>query len=205
MNNSINQWLAILREFHTLVSLPLLVGGAVLCLFGWRMWRFCVAMAYAVIGVSGAVWLMGHFGMETDYFLAGGAGLIGAVIAFSAATVCLPLLGGIIGAGVLYPILSGMGLRDVALWVAAAVCAVGGGGLAFINRRYLVISVTSFFGATLVVSGLAALLMNAKSMYATFHGMAMGSVIVVPFMLLVPTVMSFFYQVADVRRVQAEL
>lgn len=205
MNNAINQWLALLREFHTLVSLPLLVGGAVLCLLGWRMWRFCVALAYGVIGASGAVWLMGRFGMETDYFLAGGAGMIAAVTAFSVANFCLPLLGGIIGAGVLYPILTGMGLRDMALWVGALVCAIGGGALALINRRYLVISVTSFFGATLVISGLAALLMNTKALYSTFHGLAMGSVIVVPFLLLVPTVMSFFYQVADVRRVQAEL
>jgi len=47
--------------------------------------------------------------------------------------------------------------------------------------------------------------MSMDAFYSTVRAMASNSIIVVPFLLLVPTVMSSFYQIAEVRRLQAEL
>ncbi len=47
--------------------------------------------------------------------------------------------------------------------------------------------------------------MSLPSFYGDVRAMATGSVIVLPFVLLVPTVMSSFYQAAEVHRLQADL
>ena len=76
---------------------------------------------------------------------------------------------------------------------------------AFLNRQQIVIVVTAFLGATLLMSGLATWIMQAPAFYGTLRQMATGSAIVLPFILIVPTVMSSFYQTAEVRRLNVDL
>jgi hypothetical protein len=74
-----------------------------------------------------------------------------------------------------------------------------------LNRQHVVILVTAFLGAVLVVSGLATWIIDMPALYGTVRAMTTGSAIVLPFVLLVPTVMSSFYQIAEVRRLHIEL
>ena len=76
---------------------------------------------------------------------------------------------------------------------------------AFLNRQQIVIVVTAFLGAVLLMSGLATWVMQAPALYGTLRQMATGSAIVLPFILIVPTVMSSFYQTAEVRRLNVDL
>ena len=52
MITSIHDWLVFLRQSDALMSFPLLIGGAALMLFGWRMWKLCVALCFGLIGLS---------------------------------------------------------------------------------------------------------------------------------------------------------
>ena len=70
---------------------------------------------------------------------------------------------------------------------------------------HVAVVLTAFLGAIFLLSGLAAWLMAAPSLYSTVERMARGSALVLPFAVLVPTVMSGFYQLAEVKRVDAEL
>ena len=68
------------------------------------------------------------------------------------------------------------------------------------RRKVLIVFVTSFLGAVMLVSGLAALVMTVPTLYSTLRVMASYTVIVAPFAVLVPTVMSCFYQISELRK-----
>ena len=52
MITSLNDWLAFLKSSNMIVGLPLLIGGAALMLFGWRMWRVSVVVAFGLGGLA---------------------------------------------------------------------------------------------------------------------------------------------------------
>jgi len=203
MITSLGEWLSYLKDSGSMVGLPLIIAGAGLMMFGWRLWRFCVALAYGLIG-AGAVAMFTESGPQ-QVWLALGCGLIAAIVSYWPAHHALALLGGMLGAWVSSSALEGMGLTGPPQWIACGVALIACGGVAFLNRQLVVIGVTAFLGASLVMSGLAALLMSNPSLYNTFYSMARGSVLMVSFMLLVPTTMSAFYQMAEVKRLNAEL
>ena len=86
------------------------------------------------------------------------------------------------------------------MWSSAAAAFIAGTAVACLNRGQVVILVTAFIGAVLVVSGLAMWVMELPGIYGALRGMASASAIVAPFVLLVPTVVSCFYQSAEVHR-----
>jgi hypothetical protein len=96
-------------------------------------------------------------------------------------------------------------MRGAAGLVAGGLALLGLTALSAIYRRYVVILLSSFEGALLMLSGVAAILMSSTSMSAVVREMAGESPIVVPFLLLVPTAIGFFYQASEARRAGAEL
>jgi hypothetical protein len=124
---------------------------------------------------------------------------------YQPAKYALALLGGIIAAGVAHLYLRSMNLEAYTLCAASGAVLIGGTAFAAINRRHIVILVTAFLGAVLLISGVVSWAIAFPAFFNSVRYLAERSTIVIPFILLVPTVMSCFYQIAEVRRLQAEL
>ena len=202
MITSTHDWFTILQQMDPVTGIPLVLGGLTLMAFGWRLWKVCAALTFGLIGYG--VGMTAGEGPQQIWFGLGGAVLLG-LVSFGPVKHVLALLGGIVGAGILALIIKGMGLNGPALWVAGGVALVCFTALSAINRRYVVILITAFEGAVLLTSGALALMASNSGMFSVVKNMALASAIVVPFILLVPTTMSFFYQVAEVRRTGTEM
>ena len=202
MVTSVHDWLVLLRETQPLVGFPLTLGGLGLMLFGWRAWKLCVVLSFGLIGALVGSYLAGPGEYQT--YCAIGGGFVLSLLSYWPVNYSVSLLGGLIGAAFVSNSLAGMGLDGPMLWVPGGLALFGCSALAFINRAYVVIVVTAFLGASLLVSGLAVFVMRTSTLYATLHSMATNHAIVVPFLLLVPTVMSCFYQAAEARRTHVE-
>lgn len=202
MITSVHDWLVLLRGTQPLVGFPLLLGGMGLLLFGWRMWKLCVALSFCLIGAGVGSYLAGPGEYQT--YVAIGSGLVLGLLSYWPVNYSVSLLGGLIGATFLANFLAGMGLGGPMLWVAGGVALFGCSAVAFLNRASVVIVVTAFLGASLLLSGLAVFVMRTSTLYGTLHSMATNHAIVVPFLLLVPTVMSCFYQTGEARRSHVE-
>lgn len=200
MITSITDWLVFLRISNMLVVLPLLLGGVALMVFGWRFWKGCVVLSFGLVGMGVGTYLFSDNSMQPLPAIACGLAL--AILSYWPVNYSLALLGGGVGAAFLYNTLAGMGITGPVLWITGGIAMFGCTALAFINRQLVVIGVTSFLGAVLVVSGLTAFVMNQSTLYAT---LASHSAFLVPFALIVPTVMSCFFQVAEVHRTNSNM
>lgn len=204
MITSPQDWLMFLKESDRLIGFPLVVCGAALMLFGWRLWKICVLLAYGGIGAALAT-EFGQCAGEYQWTLVIGSAIVLAGVSFCFVRHAVALLGGLIGGAAVMLFLSDLRFHGAVLWLCSTVGVIAALGYALINRRLVVIFVTAILGAVLLISGLAVFVMLAPELFGTLVSMAAGSVIVLPFILLVPTVMSCFFQVAEVHRLQIEL
>jgi len=203
MITSVSDWVVFLRQGDAVIGFPLIIGGAALMLLGWRMWKLCVVLAYGLIGAGVGTTLGGGSPYQWVYALACGA-LFGAA-SYWPAKHAVGVLGGLIGASIAIYVMSDCRIIGPAKWISGVVVFIATAAISFINRRVVVIGVTAVLGAILVLSGATALVMMSPRLYGSFSALTSNSLIVVPFFLLVPAVMSFFYQVSEVHRHQAEL
>lgn len=203
MQYYVQDWFGLLRNAGGTASFPLIVSGLGLMLFGWRMWRVCVMLGFGLIG-AGVGWALAESVNMQGTYAAIGAGVLG-VTSYWARMYAIVALGGLIGGAVVMAFLSQAGLYGMPLWALSGAGFAGCVALALLNRQHVVILVTATMGAALVVSGVVTLLASSKPLYGTLRQMVDGSAMVLPFILLVPTVMSCFYQVAEVKRLQVEL
>jgi hypothetical protein len=200
---SVSDWVAFLKSSDSAIGFPLVIFGLSLMLFGWRMWKLTVVLAYAVIGAALGTVAAGQSEQQA-VFAAVGAVVLAAVSVYPAQQ-AVAVLGGLIGAGIANFYLSRSSLNEIMHWSLCVAAFLAFTGYSFLSKQRVVIFVTAFMGAVLLMSGLAAWVMSTRSFYGTVQALASNSIIVVPFLLLVPTVMSSFYQIAEVRRLQVEL
>ena len=198
--NPIHSWTAFLRDLHGISAVPLLVGGAALALFGWRLWRLCVGVSFGLIGILATAWLWPEETARHPWFYIPAGGLLLGLAACCVTQYAIAVLGGVIVAGVMYVSFTTLGMYGPMLWSMVAVSFLAGTAFAFLSRQTVVILVTAFLGACLLVSAGAAVLMDTPSLHGTLKSLSSSYKIVVPFFLLVPTVMSFFYQSAELHR-----
>jgi len=202
MAPSITDWQLFLHDSHGAAALPLLIAGFGLMLFGWRLWRLCVVCSFALIGAGVGMAFLGAGEQGQSNWMVGLAcGAVCGLVSYWPAAHLVGLLGGVLGAGAVTAYLGSLGLAGPPLWALAGAALIGCTAYAMINRRHVVILVTSFLGAALLVSGLAAAVMTVPSLYGTFRMMASYTAIVGPFVVLVPTVMSCFYQTSEIRKI----
>ena len=198
MITSVHDWIRFLNQVEPLAGIPLVVAGVGIMLFGWRLYRVSMAFAFAVVGYGVGVML----GPTSDQQLV--FGIVGAVCAacLGAGPVkyAVPLLGGAVGAFAALHFMSSMGLREAPLWVATGVAFIALTALSAINRHIVVVLVSSITGALVLLSGLVALTRVVPELHGLVASMSKGSLFVLPFMVLVPTAVSFFYQMGEVRR-----
>jgi hypothetical protein len=200
---SIHDWLLFLKQSGSAIGFPLVVVGVGLMLFGWRVWKVAVVMSYAVIGAGLAAWIKGPCDQLWPYML-GGAIALGA-LSYKPITLAVSLLGGAVGGFIVMLCFETIGLRGTPLWAAGAAALIACTSVSYLNRQHIIIIVTAFQGAVLVLSGLTAWVMASYWLYDAFQSLTTDSMIVLPFMLAVPTVMSSFYQLAEVHRVGGEV
>ncbi len=199
---SITDWQAFLRDSHGAAALPLLIAGLGMMLFGYRLWRLCIVCSFALIGAGLG---MAFFGTaeqgQSDWMVGLACGAVCGLVSYWPAAHLVGILGGVVGAGALTAYLGSLGLTGPPLWALAGASLIGCTAYALLNRRHVIVFVTAFLGAAMLVSGLATLVMTVPSFYSTFRVMATYTVIVGPFIILVPTVMSCFYQISEMRKI----
>ena len=176
MITSVRDWALFLNDSNGGIGFPLVVAGLGLMLFGWRMWKVCVMLSYGVIGTAIGGFLFGQG--EGQWLWALGSGAVLGLISYWPVNYAVAGLGGITGAGIVMLSLAKVGLSGGGLWAASGVAFATFSAFAFLNRQHVVIVVTAFFGAILLISGLTSWVMVSPRLYATLHAMAAGSVVV---------------------------
>ncbi|MCH8149344.1 MAG: hypothetical protein IH987_15400 [Planctomycetes bacterium] len=198
MNATLSNWLLFLRGADAVVCIPLFVGGVALMLFGWRIWKVCVVLCFVIAGGVLGQEMSGNGGDRLLYSFVGGA--IAGTLSYKAAEFAASLLGGLIGTSLALEPLSMLGLTGLSFWLVTLVLLLSFSALSYINRQTVTVFVAAFLGAVLVVSGLSVCVMLSPSTYGYFYRMVIESSFVLPFILLVPTVMSCCYQISNVNR-----
>ncbi len=192
-----------LQDVHYAGGFPLVVVGVILMLFGWRMWKVCVVLAFGALGAVLTARLTSP-GPDQLFYVVCGAAILGAV-SYVPVKYAIIVLGGMIMTGVTFYYLGGSRIDTTILYAALGLSMLVGTAYSALNRQRVVIFVTSLFGAVLLVSGVATWLRAFPELFGTVQTMAAGSAIVIPFIILVPSVMSAFYQGSEVRRLQIDL
>ena len=194
----VQQWVSFLQTSDPLLGIPLCGAGAALVLGGWRLWRLAAIVSLLVVGAAVGQLLSGDSGLSPAWAGGGAAvlGLAGVLLPALSATV----LGGAIGGAVIAELLGNLGVVGPLAWVGMGLACVGAGGWSYANRQRITIVITSLEGAALLVSGLAVMITEWPMMYGFLHSMVVRSWFIVPFFLLVPTVVGVTLQLADVAR-----
>jgi hypothetical protein len=141
-------------------TVPFLLVGIVLLLFGRKLFWLFVAVAGFVVGVEAARYLFPH---QTELFnlaVALALGFVGALLAVFLQKVAI-VVGGFIGGGYLAaalgaPVLGSAGLRYPGVWVCFLVGGILGAILLFIFFNWALIILSSMQGAHLILRGFAA-------------------------------------------------
>lgn len=135
-------------------AIVLLVGGALACFFGYRMFRWVLAVFGLILGAMAASSVFGPSDTLPMLVAALVGGLVGAGILFAAYFVGVALVGAGLGAlvaNLLFAARDG----DPPL-VAVILCAIVGATAATYLQRYFIIVGTAFGGAwTLIVGAMA--------------------------------------------------
>jgi hypothetical protein len=200
---TIQGWLRFLASDMSAYGIPLILCGVALMTFGWRLWKVCVVVSFGVIG-AGIGSRFGQADGMANWYAIGGGLLLGA-LSYRPAHHAIAVLGGLVGAAIIAALLSGAGQNGPLLWLGSSFGFIVGSGMAFLHRSYVVVFVTSILGAALLVSGLTAAVMTSAQLYNSLRHITSSSSIIVPFLIIVPTVMSCFIQASELKRVDAEL
>lgn len=199
---SLQNWLMLVNDFGRAVSVPLLVGGIALMLFGWRMPRLCVVLAYGVFGMFLTAWLFDlHDG---PWWISVAGGCVLALASYWPIKHSVAGLGGLVGGGISMFAFQGLGFTDAALWGIGGLAFCAFSAFSYIHINHVLIGVTSLFGSVFVLTGLAVWTMAVPAFYGYLSSMANESSLVVPFCLVVPMVVSCFYQVGEMHRLMAD-
>jgi hypothetical protein len=195
---SIGQWAAYLQRSDWLIGLPFCAVGLILALAGWRIWKVAVVVTFAIIG-----WILGTLvaggNSQSLLYAVAGAVMLGAASA-PTAPYSIAALGGIIVAGIAEITLSELGLASWPLWIALVLCFAGSTALSYIYMRQVIVIVTAFEGAVLLMSGAVAIVSETPRLFNFFRSISNHYWFFLPFLLLVPTVVGCLLQMADVKQ-----
>jgi len=172
--------------------------GMVYLLYGWRIFRILVVIAFGLMGLYLGILFGEHF-LDGKTLWSGVLGL--GLLAFVSVPLmkwCVCVLGatagGIITGGIWYA----MGLPQVYIWAGAAVGAVAGGMISFIVLKAAVMLFTSMGGSAIVVVSALSLLHRYGAVQTPpstyIHDMVFQERWFLPAVLLLPTVIGIIAQ-----------
>jgi len=137
-------------------AIVLLLGGTVACFFGYRMFRFVLAIFGFIFGVFASSSIVAPSDTTSMLVVGLAGGLIGAGILFAAYFVGVALFGAGLGALVTNLAFSASGREPHFLVIAF--CAVAGAAASMYLQRYVIILGTAFGGAWTIIVGSMALI-----------------------------------------------
>jgi len=199
----VQEWVRFLQQSGALFGFPLALGGLILMFGGWRLWKFAVVLSFATIGALVGAFLAGG-SANTPWYALGGFLLLG-VASYPPINYSIVALGGVIGATIVNYIFAGLNLPPNALWLITGIGLIVSCALAFLNLRQVIVVVTSFEGALLLLSAAVSFLSEVPGLFGYFRAMVYEGSIFLPFLVLVPTVVGTLIQLADVNRRQVSV
>jgi hypothetical protein len=143
-------------SFQIPAALILLIGGAIACFAGYRVFRVVLGIYGFILG---ALFASGAMGTEHTMWMIGAAlagGVVGALILIAAYFVGVALLGAGIGALTASLIWASFGGEPGA--IAVILFAIAGALGALALQRYVIVGATAFGGAWTLVIGAMALI-----------------------------------------------
>jgi hypothetical protein len=142
--------------YQSLAAVALVLGGAVACFAGYRLFRVVLAIYGFIAGAMLASSTMGSsntFGMVAAALI---GGVIGSVLLFFAYFVGIAMVGAGLGALIVHGVWTQIVLTDPPV-ILVILFAVFGTVAALILQRYVIIAGTAFSGAWTVILGALAL------------------------------------------------
>jgi len=155
-------------SYQSIAAAVLLIGGALACVAGYRLFRVVLAVFGAILGGLAASSLIGESTPALMVGAAVGGAIAGALIMLAAYFVGVALIGAGLGAGVVHLVYTQLPGDPHPFLVVLA--AVGGALLATWMQRYVIILSTAFGGAWTMVVGAAALRGAPEAMKAAAEG-----------------------------------
>jgi len=149
-------------------AIALVVGGAVACFFGYRLFRIVLSifgfilgglMASSLVGPSDATWMIGAWIV---------GGLAGMALLYAGYYVGVAISGAALGAVVTH-LAFGVGGQDPP-FVIVLLAAIVGAIASMYLQRHVIILFTAFGGAWTLIVGAMALLGNGAAMAAAASG-----------------------------------
>jgi hypothetical protein len=155
-------------SYQSIAAVVLLVGGALACVAGYRLFKVVLAVFGAILGGLAASSLIGESTPALMVGAAIGGAIVGALIMLAAYFVGVALVGAGLGAGAVHLIYTQLPGDPHPFLVVLA--AVGGALLSTWLQRYVIILSTAFGGAWTLVVGAAALRGAPEAMKAAAEG-----------------------------------
>ena len=198
-----------LQGLHPIAAAGLIAVGCVFLLQGWKMFKILVAVDALALGIVLGASIgarMERANMDVWLGIAGGIVLAGLVWPLMKGAVSLlGALGGACVGHVLwrYAATAG-GYQTLAqhAWVGALVGLIAMGLLAFVLFRTSVIVAMALQGAALAVSGICALMFRIESPQLPLLERMAENVFLLPLMVLVPGILGIIFQ--ETRFLQAQ-
>ena len=201
MPDIVHQILDFWKGCDSLLAVPLAAAGLVLILAGWRFWQPAVVLSFAAIGAGFAVRLGPETCAPPLRALIGGVALAASTVLLKRYSV--PVLGGLVGAAVVGSILRLLRLPDAALWASCGLSFLSLAALSYVYRQHVVILLTAFEGALLVLFALFVVSSHPQSVMYSVGRLIEGSALLLPFAVFAPTVVGLCLQLADASRQKA--
>jgi hypothetical protein len=154
------------------VAVLLILGGALACFTGYRLFRYVLAVYGFIVGAMLASSFVGVSNTMGMLAAAAIGGLAGAVIMVFAYFVGVAIVGGGLGALILHLAWAQAARGGEPPTVAVIAAVVAGAALATVLRRYVLIVGTAFGGAWTVILGVLAVLSARAS--ASAHAASAG-------------------------------
>ena len=155
-------------SYQVPAAIVLLVGGAVACFLGYRLFRTVLAIFGFIVGGFAASSIFGVSDTGPMIVAALVGGIVGAALLIGAYFVGVALVGAGLGALVANMAFS-VGDRDPGVLVVIA-CAIVGAVMATYLQRYFIIVGTAFGGAWTMIVGAMALVGDKRALSAAATG-----------------------------------
>ena len=150
-------------------AVVLVIGGAVACFAGYRLFRVVLAIYGFIFGAMLASSVMGITNHAGQIVAAVAGGVIGALLFTFAYYVCIGLIGAAMGTLLLH-IIWDYAKHTEPTTIAVIIASVGGAVIAMALQRYVIIVSTSFSGAWTIIVGALALMGNREAERAAAAG-----------------------------------
>ncbi|MCE5187111.1 MAG: hypothetical protein LLF76_13395 [Planctomycetaceae bacterium] len=183
-----------LTWLHAVIAISV---GVVYMLYGWRIFRVLVVIAFGLIGMCAGI--IGGRQMGQPIW----GGVLGfillAILAVPLMKWCVSVLGAVAGGIITGGLWYACGLPDMYLWAGAVIGVVAGGLISFILLKVSVMLFTSMGGSVIMITGLLALLYQYETRVVVpatnnIHDLVFYHQWFLPLALILPTVIGMLVQ-----------